>query len=426
MRFFSYHQGVLHAEGLSLLEPVREVGTPFYCYSASAIVAHFKDYQNAFRDMPSLIAYAVKANSNQAVLQLLANSGAGVDVVSEGELRRVLAVGIPAQRIIYSGVGKTVREIDFALAKDIYCFNVESESELEQLSARAIALSKTARIALRINPDVDAKTHKKITTGKSENKFGIPLSLAGDAYKKAAQLPGLHVCGVDLHIGSQICDLKPFEDAFIIAADFVRQLWNNGYAITHIDIGGGLGISYGHEQYPVPSPFEYAALVKKHIAPLGIDIILEPGRSIVGEAGVLVTSVVYLKKGEGRNFVIVDAAMNDFMRPTLYDAWQNVIPVKKAPVDAPLISADIVGPVCETGDYLGLERSLPVLQAGDVLAITGAGAYGAVMASTYNSRLLVPEVLIQDTRFAIIRPRLDYAQLIDCDHIPDWIKPELN
>ncbi|UNE54153.1 diaminopimelate decarboxylase [Bartonella machadoae] len=422
MHFFSYQHDVLHAEGVSLLQLAQEVGTPFYCYSANALMTHFRDYQDAFRDMPSLIAYAVKANSNQAVLQLLANNGAGADVVSEGELRRVLAVGIPAHRIVYSGVGKKVEEIDFALAQDIYCFNVESEPELEQLSARAVALAKKARISLRINPDVDAKTHKKITTGKSENKFGIPLSLAWDAYKRAAQLPGLHVCGVDLHIGSQICDLKPFEDAFIIAADFVRQLWNEGYAITHVDIGGGLGISYGCEQQSVPTPVDYAQLVKKHIAPLGINIILEPGRSIVGNAGLLVTSVVYLKKGEGRNFVIVDAAMNDFMRPTLYDAWQNVIPVQKAPRDAPLINADIVGPVCETGDYLALNRSIPAFAAGDVLAITGAGAYGAVMASTYNSRLLVPEVLVQDMRYAIIRPRLDYAQLIGCDHIPDWIE----
>ncbi|EJF89619.1 diaminopimelate decarboxylase [Bartonella vinsonii subsp. arupensis OK-94-513] len=422
MHFFSYHQDVLHVEGLSLLELARNVGTPFYCYSASALLAHLKDYQNAFRDMPSLIAYAVKANSNQAVLRLLANHGAGADVVSEGELRRVLAVGIPAHRVVYSGVGKKVEEIDFALAQDICCFNVESEPELEQLSARAVALSKTARVSLRINPNVDAKTHKKITTGKSENKFGIPLSLAWDAYKKAAQLPSLDVCGVDLHIGSQICDLKPFEDAFMIAADFVRQLWNDGYAITHIDIGGGLGIPYGHEQHPIPSPFDYAELVKKHIAPLGINIILEPGRSIVGEAGVLVTSVLYLKKGEGRNFVIVDAAMNDFMRPTLYDAWQDVIPVEKASMNAPLIRADIVGPVCETGDYLALNRSMPVVVSGDLLAITGAGAYGAVMASTYNSRLLVPEVLVQDMRYAVVRPRLDYAQLIGCDHIPDWIE----
>ncbi|UTO28351.1 diaminopimelate decarboxylase [Bartonella harrusi] len=422
MHFFSYQHDVLYAEGVSLLQLAREVGTPFYCYSASALVTHFRDYQNAFRDMPSLIAYAVKANSNQAVLQLLANNGAGADVVSEGELRRVLAVGIPAHRIVYSGVGKKIEEIDFALEQDIYCFNVESEPELEQLSARAVALAKKACISLRINPDVDAKTHKKITTGRSENKFGIPLSLAWDAYKKAAQLPGLHVCGVDLHIGSQICDLKPFEDAFMIAADFVRQLWNDGYAITHVDIGGGLGISYGCEQHPVPTPFDYAQLVKKHIAPLGINIILEPGRSIIGNAGLLVTSVVYLKKGEGRNFVIVDAAMNDFMRPTLYDAWQNVIPVEKASGNAALINADIVGPVCETGDYLALNRSIPPLTAGDVLAITGAGAYGAVMASTYNSRLLVPEVLVQDMRYAIIRPRLDYAQLIDCDHIPDWIE----
>ncbi|WP_336287558.1 diaminopimelate decarboxylase [Bartonella sp. CB60] len=422
MHFFSYHQGVLHAEGLSLSALAQDVGTPFYCYSARAVVARFKEYQNAFRDIPSLIAYAIKANSNQAVLRLLAINGAGADVVSEGELRRALSAGIPPHRIVYSGVGKTVKEIDFALAHDICCFNVESEPELEQLSARAVALSKTARISLRINPDIDAKTHKKITTGKSENKFGIPLSLAWDAYKKAAQLPSLHVCGADIHIGSQICDLKPFEDAFLVVADFVRQLWDNGYAITHVDIGGGLGIAYGNEQHLVPSLADYAALVKKHIAPLGINIIMEPGRSIVGEAGVLVTSVVYLKRGEGRNFVIVDAAMNDFMRPTLYDAWQNVVLVKQAPMDASLMKADIVGSICETGDYLGLDRCIPVLAAGDLLAITGAGAYGAVMASTYNSRLLVPEILVQDTRYAIIRPRLDYTQLINSDHVPDWIE----
>lgn len=235
-------------------------------------------------------------------------------------------------------------------------------------------------------------------------------------------MPGLDVCGVDLHIGSQICDLKPFEDAFVIAADFVRQLWNGGYAITHVDIGGGLGIPYGHEQHPIPSPFDYAALVKKHIAPLGIHIILEPGRSIIGDAGVLVTSVLYLKKGEGRNFVIVDAAMNDFMRPTLYDAWQNVILVEKAAMNAPLINVDVVGPVCETGDYLALNRSMPLVAAGDFIVITGAGAYGAVMSNTYNSRLLVPEVLVQHMRYAVVRPRLDYAQLIGCDHIPDWIE----
>ncbi|WP_212111828.1 diaminopimelate decarboxylase [Bartonella queenslandensis] len=422
MSFFSYHHGMLHAEGCSLAILAQEVGTPFYCYSAHALVTRFKDYQKAFQGMPSLIAYAVKANSNQAVLRLLSANGAGADVVSEGELRRALAVGIPAHRIVYSGVGKTVREIDFALSQNIYCFNVESEPELEQLSQRAVALSKTARVSLRINPDVDAKTHKKITTGKSENKFGIPLLLAREAYKKAISLPGLQVCGIDMHIGSQICDLKPFEEAFIIIADLVRQLWRDGYAITHIDIGGGLGIAYGCEQHTVPSPFDYAALVKKHIAPLGMNIVVEPGRSIVGQAGVLVTSVLYLKKGQGRNFVIVDAAMNDLMRPTLYDAWQNVVLVKQAAKDASLICADIVGSVCETGDYLALDRCLPILAPGDLLAITQAGAYGAVMASTYNSRLLIPEVLVQDTRYAVIRPRLDYAQLMKCDHIPDWIE----
>ncbi|UNF37034.1 diaminopimelate decarboxylase [Bartonella krasnovii] len=422
MNFFPYHQGMLHAEGCSIAALAQEVETPFYCYSANALVTRFKDYQKAFQGVPNLIAYAVKANSNQAILRLLAANEAGADVVSEGELRRALAVGIPAHRIVYSGVGKTVREIDFALAQNIYCFNVESEPELEQLSQRAVALSKTARVSLRINPDIDAKTHKKITTGKSENKFGIPLVLAREAYKKAVSLPGLHVCGIDMHIGSQICDLKPFEEAFLLIADCVRQLWSDGYAITHIDIGGGLGIAYGCEQHSVPSPFDYAALVKKHIAPLGINIVMEPGRSIVGQAGVLVTSVLYLKKGQGRNFVIVDAAMNDLMRPTLYDAWQNVVLVKQAVKDAPLIRADIVGSVCETGDYLALDRHLPILESGDLLAITQAGAYGAVMASTYNSRLLIPEILVQDTRYAVIRPRLDYAQLMECDHIPSWIE----
>lgn len=422
MHFFPYHQGILHAEGLSLFALAQDVGTPFYCYSANALLTGFKDYQNAFQEMHSLIAYAVKANSNQAVLRLLAANGSGADVVSEGELRRALAAGIPAQRIVYSGVGKTVKEIDFALAQDIYCFNVESEPELEQLSQRAVALSKIVPVSLRINPDVDAKTHKKITTGKSENKFGIPLAFARDAYKKAAALPGLHVRGIDMHIGSQICDLKPFEKAFLIIADFTRQLWSDGYAITHIDIGGGLGIPDGNEQHGVPSVVDYAALVKKHIAPLGLNIILEPGRSIVGQAGVLVTSVLYLKKGEGRNFVIVDAAMNDLMRPTLYDAWQNVMFVKQPAENAELIRADIVGSVCETGDYLALDRYVPILAQGDLLAITGVGAYGAVMASTYNSRLLVPEVLVQDTRYAVIRPRLEYAQLIGWDHIPDWIE----
>ncbi|QEE08273.1 diaminopimelate decarboxylase [Bartonella kosoyi] len=422
MDFFPYHQGMLHAEGCSLAILAQEVETPFYCYSANALITRFKDYQKAFQGMPSLIAYAVKANSNQAILRLLAANGAGADVVSEGELRRALAVGIPAHRIVYSGVGKTVREIDFALSQNIYCFNVESEPELEQLSQRAVALSKTARVSLRINPDVDAKTHKKITTGKSENKFGIPLLLAREAYKKAVSLPGLQVCGIDMHIGSQICDLKPFEEAFLLIADCVRQLWSDGCAITHIDIGGGLGIAYGCEQHTLPSPFDYAVLVKKHIAPLGIDIVVEPGRSIVGQAGVLVTSVLYLKKGQGRNFVIVDAAMNDLIRPTLYDAWQNVVLVKKVAKDAPLIRADIVGSVCETGDYLALDRCLPILAPGDLLAITQAGAYGAVMASTYNSRLLIPEVLVQDTRYAVIRPRLDYAQLMECDHIPDWVE----
>ncbi|WP_455476996.1 diaminopimelate decarboxylase [Bartonella sp. B41] len=422
MCFFSYNKGILYAEGLSLVELARDVGTPFYCYSAGSLIARFKDYQNAFRDMPSLIAYAVKANSNQAILKILANNGAGADVVSEGELRRALAAGIPAHRIVYSGVGKTVAEMDFFLAHDIRCFNVESEQELEQLSARAVALSKIACVSLRINPNIDAKTHKKITTGKFENKFGIPLSSAWHVYKKASRLPGIRICGVDMHIGSQICDLNSFKEAFLVVANFVNQLRGDGYEITHVDIGGGLGIPYRHEKHSIPSVFDYAALVKKYIKPLGVNVIVEPGRSIVGEAGVLVTSVVYFKEGKERNFVIVDAAMNDFIRPTLYDAYQNIVPVEEVVKGAVLVGADVVGPVCETGDYLGLNRFLPMLATGDLLAITEAGAYGAVMASTYNSRLLVPEVLVHNLRYAVIRPRSDYTQLMGLDCIPEWIE----
>lgn len=422
MNAFHYRNGILHAEGVSLPAIAQKVGTPFYCYSATAITSRFDEYSQAFKGTNALIAYALKANSNQAILQLLAKKGAGADVVSVGELRRALAAGIPANRIVYSGIGKTVEEMDFALGHAIRCFNVESEPELEQLSARAVALGKVATVSLRINPDVDAKTHKKIATGKSENKFGIPIAVARDAYKRAAELPGIDVHGVDVHIGSQICDLQPFEDAFAIIADFVGQLRADGRTISHVDVGGGLGIRYRADNSPPPTPSEYAAVVKKHMQPLGVDVILEPGRNIIGNAGLLVTSVIYLKQGASRNFVIVDAAMNDLIRPTLYDAWHNIIPVKEPHPDQDPIRADIVGPVCETGDYLGLERDLPEPQSGDLLAVCGSGAYGAVMASTYNTRLLVPEVLVKDDDFAVIRPRLDYESLIGLDHVPEWIE----
>lgn len=422
MDAFQYRNGIFHAEGVSLADIREKVETPFYCYSASAIVNRFEEYRLAFADTRALVAYALKANSNQAILTILAKKGAGADVVSGGEMRRALTAGIPANRIVYSGVGKTVAEIDFALGHDIHCFNAESEPELEQLSARAVALGKTARVSLRINPNVDAKTHKKIATGKSENKFGIPLAFAHQAYEKAAQLPGLDVHGVDVHIGSQICELQPFDDAFGLVREFVGVLRSEGHDIRHIDVGGGLGIVYRNDNSLPPTPTEYASVVKKHFLPLDVEIVMEPGRNIIGNAGVLVTSVIYLKHGAGRNFIIVDAAMNDLIRPTLYDAWHTIVPVKEPGVNDMPIQADIVGPVCETGDYLGLGRYLPKPKSGDLLAVCGSGAYGAVMASTYNTRPLVPEILVKDVNFSIIRPRLTYDDMIGLDHVPEWVK----
>lgn len=421
MSYFHYRDGVLHAEAIALADIAKAAETPFYVYSAAALRQGFRLFQKAFRKTDMLVAYALKANSNQAVLTLLAREGAGADVVSEGEMRRALAAGIPAERIVYSGVGKTTREMDFALAHNIRCFNVESEPELLRLSERAMAAQKAAPVSLRINPDIDAETHEKIATGKSENKFGIPLAKAQEAYSLAAALPGIQICGVDVHIGSQICALKPFERAFAITAKLVRDLRGKGHTITHVDIGGGLGISYRSGDSAPPAVQDYAAVVQKHISPLGVTLVAEPGRFIVGDAGMLVTSVIYLKEGEGRNFIIVDAAMNDLIRPTLYDAWHDIIPVAQAGDRADLMVADIVGPVCETGDYLGLSRQLPRPVSGDLLAVASAGAYGAVMANTYNSRPLAPEILVDGDRYHIIRPRPDYEALISMDSVPDWI-----
>lgn len=421
MDFFSYSNGTLHVENVAIETIAQKVGTPFYVYSSAAILKRFHAFHKAFSTQDALVAYALKANSNQAVLKLLAKEGAGADVVSEGELRRALAAGISAKSIVFSGVGKTVREIDFALTQGIRSFNVESEPELELLSTRAVALGCTAPISLRINPNVDAGTHEKIATGKSENKFGIPLKDAYAVYTRAAQMPGIDVRGVDVHIGSQICELEPFATAFAITADFIRSLSNAGIKLHHVDVGGGLGISYKPDNALPPPVHDYAALTEKYFGPLDLKIICEPGRSIVGNAGLLVVSTIYLKKGDGRNFIIVDGAMNDLIRPTLYDAWQNIVPVKAPNKNDPHICADIVGPVCETGDYLGLNRFLPVPESGDLLAVTGCGAYGAVMASTYNTRLLVPEVLVSGERFSVVRPRTDYDELIALDRIPDWL-----
>ena len=422
MNHFDYRDGVLHAEGVDLRTIAAEVGTPFYCYSTATLTRHYEVFRDAFAGLDARVCYAMKANSNQAVLRTLARLGAGMDIVSEGELRRARAAGVPGSRITFSGVGKTAREINLALDENILCFNVESEPELEAISAIAAARGVKAPISIRVNPDVDAKTHAKISTGKSENKFGIPISRARAVYARAAQLPGLDVSGVDMHIGSQITDLAPFDDAFALLAEFVRELRADGHDIRPLDLGGGLGIPNRASDDPESDhPDRYADIVRKHVASLGCELIFEPGRLIVGNAGVLVTQVLYVKHGEGKHFVIVDGAMNDLVRPTLYEAHHDLLPVVEAPRGTPTLHADVVGPVCETGDYLALSRHLPQPKAGDLIAIMSAGAYGAVQAGTYNSRLLVPEVLVSGDRFSVVRPRTSYEELIGLDRVPDWL-----
>jgi diaminopimelate decarboxylase len=422
MRSFTYRNGALHAEDVALATIAEAVATPFYCYSSAAITGSFKEFRDAFAGQNALISYAMKANSNQAVLTTLAELGAGMDVVSEGELRRARAAGVPGERIIFSGVGKTPAEMNLGLDENIFCFNVESEPELEALSRAASARGAVAPIAIRVNPDVDARTHAKIATGKSENKFGVPISRARDVYAYARTLPGLNVHGVDMHIGSQITDLQPFDDAFALLAEFVQALRADGHMIEHVDLGGGLGIDYRNDNNPPPSPEAYAKVVAKRTAALGCQVILEPGRAIVGNAGALVASVIYLKKGENKRFVIVDAAMNDLVRPTLYDAHHEILPVKESEPGAYPTRSDVVGPVCESGDYLALDRDLPELAAGDLVAVMSAGAYGAVQAGTYNTRLLVPEVLVKGAEYAIVRPRTTYEELIGLDTLPPWLK----
>lgn len=422
MNHFDYRDGVLFAEDVPVPDIAKAVGTPFYCYSTATLIRHFRVFSEAFSDLDTLVCYAMKANSNQAVLKTLAKVGAGADVVSEGELRRALAAGIPAGKILFSGVGKTAREMDFALDAGILCFNVESEPELELLSARAAVLGKTARISLRINPDVDAKTHKKISTGKAENKFGIDWHRAREVYGRAAKLPGIKVTGIDAHIGSQIVDLQPFDDAFGLMVRMIATLREDGHAIDHIDLGGGLGIPYRTDNNPPPLPDAYAEIVRKHVGKLGLKVMFEPGRMIVGNAGILVSEVIYVKEGSAKNFLIVDAAMNDLIRPTLYDAFHDIRPVLQQPASAPRMMVDVVGQVCETGDFLGLDRDLPKLKAGDLIAVGTAGAYGAVQAGTYNTRLLVPEVLVDGDRFHVVRPRQTYDDLIGLDSVPDWLE----
>ena len=421
MHHFHYKSGILHAEDVSLARIADEVGTPFYCYSTATLERHYEVLAHAFRDQNALICFAVKSNSNQAVLATMARIGAGMDVVSEGELRRARAAGVPPSKIIFAGVGKTRAEMAYALEAGILGFNVESEPELLALSDVATAVGKTASIALRVNPDVDAKTHSKISTGKSENKFGVPYADARALYAKAAKLPGIKVAGIHMHIGSQITDLAPFRDAFRLLGVLARDLNADGIALEHIDIGGGLGIPYrGNNDVP-PHPDEYAAAVKQALGGLGLKIVLEPGRMIVGNAGVLVTRVTYVKEGADRTFTIVDAAMNDLIRPTLYEAYHDIWPVAEMRSDMSPMQQDIVGPVCETGDYLAQDRALPPFEAGDLIAVMTAGAYGAVMSSTYNTRPLIPEVLVNGDRYAVVRPRPSYDELIGADSLPPWL-----
>jgi len=422
MNHFDYRNGVLHAEAVNLIELAEAVGTPFYCYSTATLERHYRVFIEAFAGEKVLVCYAMKANSNQSVLRTLAKLGAGADVVSGGELKRALAAGIPPGRILFSGVGKTEAELRAALASDILCINVESEPELELLSRLAGETGRTARISVRINPDVDSGTHAKISTGKSENKFGVPLNRARAVYARAAKLPGIKVTGVDVHIGSQITDLVPLESAFRILADFVQTLRADGHAISHIDFGGGLGIPYHADREAPPVPSVYAAMVKRVTHNLGCTLMFEPGRMIVGNAGILVAKVIYVKHGDGKNFVIIDAAMNDLIRPTLYEAHHDILPVTQPAAGAATIMADVVGPVCETGDYLALDRTLPTPKPGDLIAIMTAGAYGAVQAGTYNTRLLVPEVLVDGDRFHVVRPRQTYEDLLGLDSVPVWLK----
>ncbi|WP_333630021.1 diaminopimelate decarboxylase [Agrobacterium cavarae] len=421
MNHFHYIDGVLHAENVPVPEIAEAVGTPFYVYSTATLERHYKVFSEAFSDVDAMVCYAMKANSNQAVLKTLAKLGAGIDVVSGGELRRALAAGVPASRIMFSGVGKTPAEMDLALEAGIYCFNVESEPELEVLNLRAVKAGKKAHVSFRINPDVDAKTHAKISTGKKENKFGISYQRARAVYAHAATLPGIDVSGIDMHIGSQITELQPFEDAFRLLRELVESLRGDGHTISHVDIGGGLGIPYKDDNNPPPLPDAYAHIVKNELKSLNCKIVTEPGRLIVGNAGILVTEVLYVKDGGEKSFVIVDAAMNDLIRPTLYEAYHGIRPVVQPSADAPRIKADVVGPVCETGDYLALDREMAEPEPGDLIAVSSAGAYGAVQAGTYNSRLLVPEVLVSGDQFHVIRPRGTYEELIALDSVPAWL-----
>ncbi|MEQ5776413.1 diaminopimelate decarboxylase [Thalassospira sp. NFXS8] len=420
MNHFEYVDGVLNAEGVSIPELADQVGTPFYCYSTATLERHYKVYASAFDRLDATVCYALKANSNQAVIRTLAKLGAGADVVSVGEMRRALRAGVAPSKVIFSGVGKADAEMREALDANIAQINVESIPELVELNRVALDMGKKARIALRINPHVDAKTHEKIATGKAENKFGIDWTRAIEVYRDAAKMDGIEITGIAMHIGSQLTDLTPFREAFTRLAGMVEELRTYGIDIKNLDLGGGLGIAYQGETPPLPEA--YGQMVRETVGHLGCHITLEPGRLIVGNAGILVSRVMYIKDGEAKRFAILDAAMNDLIRPTLYNAYHEIIAVNEAGDDDKMALMDVVGPICETGDTFGKDRKLPDnLQPGDLVAICSAGAYGAVMSSTYNTRALTPEVLVSGDKFAVIRERQSIDELIGLDKIPGWL-----
>ncbi|WP_283178721.1 diaminopimelate decarboxylase [Gemmobacter sp. 24YEA27] len=424
MDHFLYQGGILHAEEVAIPEIAAEVGTPFYVYSTATLTRHFRLFSEALSPLPHLVCFAIKSLSNVAVLKVLGDLGAGMDVVSKGEYLRAKAAGVPGERIVFSGVGKTRDEIRTALEGGIRQFNVESEPEMRAISEIATELGKLAPITVRVNPDVDAKTHAKIATGKSENKFGIPIARAREVYAEAAKLPGLKVVGIDVHIGSQLTELAPFEAAFDKVAELTEVLRADGHEITRLDLGGGLGIPYTRSNEAPPLPVEYGQMIRRKLGHLGCEIEIEPGRLISGNSGILVSEVIYVKNGEGRDFLILDAAMNDLVRPSMYDAWHDIVPVVEGAPGDPTQPFDVVGPVCETGDTFAKARDLPLLSDGDLVAFRSAGAYGAVMASEYNTRPLIPEVLVNGHQFAVIRERPTFDEILARDRLPAWMKDQ--
>ena len=421
MDHFSYKDDFLHAEDVSIKEIAKHLGTPFYVYSTATLRRHFDLFESALNGVDHLICYAVKASSNQAILRTLAKFGAGMDVVSGGEYKRARDAGVEGNRIVFSGVGKTSSEMKMALSEGVRQFNVESEEELFVLSTLANSMDRLAPITLRVNPDVDAKTHEKIATGKAENKFGIPISRAREVYALAASLPGIKVVGIDLHIGSQLTQLLPFEEAYKKIADLTNILRSDGHEITRLDLGGGLGIPYGSNDGTPPTPKEYGQMIKRVLGHLNCEIEIEPGRLLVGNAGLLVSEVIYVKKGHDREFLILDAAMNDLLRPALYEAYHDIVPIVKSRLKQKDAVYDIVGPVCETGDTFAKSREMNKCKPGDLLAFRSAGAYGAAMASEYNTRPLVPEVLTNNGDYVVIRDRPSLEEIIARDKIPDWL-----